>query len=100
MANVRKGPCKNTNDVMRFHRFGSLLVGIGRGFRETNLAIVSGLSDSPGQMKESIGKNRILRISLGYLCIFVGSYLLVFSYLYFAFCFNFVTAKKRFSGLT
>ena len=30
----------------------------------------------------------------------IGSYLLVFSYLYFVFCFNFVTAKKRFSGLT
>ena len=36
--------------VVLFHWFGGLLVGIGRAFRETNLAIVSGFSDPPGQI--------------------------------------------------
>ncbi len=40
---------------------GSLLVG--KGFRETNLAIVSAFSDPIGQMKEPMGKNRLARLS-------------------------------------
>ena len=42
-----------------FHWFGSPLVGIGRGFLETNSAIVSGFSDPPGQIKEPMGKNLV-----------------------------------------
>ena len=42
-----------------FHWFGSLLVGIGRGFRETSLAIVSGFSDPLGQINEPMGKNQL-----------------------------------------
>ena len=51
---------------MLFQCFGSLLVGIGRGFRETSLAIVSGFSDPPGQIKEPMGKNHMLAYFLGY----------------------------------
>ena len=35
------------------------LIGIGRGFWETTLAIVSGFSDPPGQIKEPMGKSHL-----------------------------------------
>ena len=54
-----------TNHVAISHWFGSLLVGVGSGFRETSLALVSGFSDPPGQIKGLMGKNHILARILG-----------------------------------